>query len=525
MGSIFVDGFDKYVERDDMFKGEWTGYEGNDIKNNFIFVDGIAPLNIGKALRMNGEGSVDVQLYKTLAATYTTMTVGFHFKGDIQEGFLNGFGWRDGTDAQFSISIDATGRILLKKGRPDTGTLIATSAESLSNGVTHSIEATITFHATTGAYDVFLDGVQVLNATNIDTTDTANNSVDGIFKFSAETSGAFIARNAIWDSLYLLDDSGGAPLNAILGQAVVETTFPTSDSATAFSVVQGYIGAPYNDQTSSNRTANQLYLRKFTAPVAGNIASVAIMPAATNGTVKFKAAIYADNGSGTAPDGTALKAGDEITGATADAALTLTLPSVLAVTATTIYWIGYITDTTLSMRDTDNDSLGFTASATYSSGVPDPAPTMSSGAGSTELWANVTGITSEFAVVDFEPEDLTSAVVEDIEASLLTGDLSYVSSSTVNHEDLYGHNALRTAPSTIFTIAVKNLAAKSDGGARTFDCRCKSVATTSSGGTTGHSPATSYAYFSSFVDLDPDAAAAWTEATLNAASKGHKLIS
>jgi hypothetical protein len=383
----------------------------------------------------------------------------------------------------------------------------------------------VTFHGSTGVVTVNLDGVQIINITGQNTAPSGTAQADGIV-LAVRGGGGNAQTICEFDNIYVLDNTGAAPLNAILGQPIVETTFSTSDSTTQFTMQANYFGAPYNNSGSVGiGGANKLYLRKFTAPWAGNIASLAVMPAASSATARFKGAIYADNGSGTAPSGSPLKAGTEVTGCTIDTTLTLTLPSVLAITASTIYWIGYVTDESVNMRSSDDTTLGFNATATYTSGVPDPAPTMTSGKESVELWANVTGITTEYTEINFDPENIAQPILQDIDSSLILGDLSYISSSTVNHEDLYGHNALVTNPSTIFTICVKPLAAKSDAGARTYDVRVKSGgAATDSGSNTGISPGQSYTYGWSFWDTDPNTSAAWTKAALDAATKGHKII-
>lgn len=530
MALLFIDGFDKYSHWDELENsGEWTAneLEGGGSSQPAI-VDGLT--EPGRAIQIQGGASGGpLRMWKTLSGTYATIVFGFTINMEINNlSDYAGVQLLDGATEQLGIGFNGNGQLTVRRGSMVSGTLLDTSTETISNGANHTLEVKVTINTTTGSVVANLDGVEITNISGVNTDANASGQLD-TFAFSVDSGGSTASTLCKFDNLYILDTTGGSPLNDILGEPIVETTFPNSDVQQQWTIQTTYMGEPWRTaDVTPQPGANRLYLRKFTAPVTGNIDSLQCIPAATNGTARFKGAIYADNGSGTAPSGSPLKAGDEITGTTAGANLTLTLPSSLAITSGTIYWIGWITDSSVNMYETDDGLAAFRATATYTSGVPDPAPSMTSGIENLALWANVSGMSDNYTQVDFNPDGIADAVLLEVSQageSQALGDLSYNDSSTVNNEDLYGHNALVNNPSTIFSAVTKALIRKTDGGARTIDIRMKSGTTSSSGARSGLSPSTSYTYLWSNFDTDPDTGSAWTKAGLDAASRGQKVAS
>jgi hypothetical protein len=296
----------------------------------------------------------------------------------------------------------------------------------------------------------------------------------------------------------------------VRGDSRVETLFPTADASVAFTPSQGVIGAYYSlSNSTSYISGGQLFLRKFTAPVSGTVNSISIVPTASAGGANFKPAIYADN---TGSPGTLLSSGSQVTGATASTTLTMPLTTPQSLTAGTSYWLGYVTDTALTMQRQDNSSFatnaGYTASITYSSAPPSTAPSMSSGESSLQVWGNVTGMSTNFSETNEVPPG---------------GDLSCVTSSTVGAEDLYSFNALSSTPSNIAGVKVSTLLRKTDTGGRTITVQLKSGSTEVTG--SSQSPAVSYAYYANYQDTDPNTSAAWTASGVNSVTAGTKIAS
>ena len=192
-----------------------------------------------------------------------------------------------------------------------------------------------------------------------------------------------------YDDLYLDDGTG----SILATNPVVETHVETSDSATAqFSVGASVFGASVNYSNATNAPgANTLFLRAFTPTVSGTLASISTIPAATSSTAKFKAVVYADSSN---KPGSLLATGNEVVG-TGTAAwnnvLTSSFSSPPSLTAGTQYWIGFITDTSVALELSDNNTNGQQASNTYTSGAPGTAPTMSTGKNDWILWGNLDG--------------------------------------------------------------------------------------------------------------------------------------
>jgi hypothetical protein len=122
-------------------------------------------------------------------------------------------------------------------------------------------------------------------------------------------------------------------------------------------------------------------------------------------------------------------------------------------------------------------------------------------------WTPLTG-GSNFAMVD---------------ETLVDGDTSYVFSSTVNQEDLYGVGPLSSTPVAISAVQVRVCARKDDATTRTM------ASSLSSGGTLTHGATFaltgSYQYQRDIYVDDPHTSASWIAAGVDAALIGQKVIS
>jgi hypothetical protein len=254
--------------------------------------------------------------------------------------------------------------------------------------------------------------------------------------------------------------------------------------------------------------ANELFLRPFTTGPSATLASVNCIPGATSASAKFKAVVYADSSG--APTGATKATGAEVTGTTSGTTLTSAFASPPTLSASTVYWLGFITDTSVLLQESDSNTLAYKAANTYGSGPP-TTPTMTGNQGSWVIWGalNTTGVNWYEENIDPAP-----------------GDISYVTDSTSGHEDLYSFPALTTPnPTTVYAVAVKGYIRKTDAGARTVDLRCKSSTTDSAGTNAGQTPATTYGWLDSFFETDPNGSIAWTATAVNSATSGFKVAS
>ena len=97
-------------------------------------------------------------------------------------------------------------------------------------------------------------------------------------------------------------------------------------------------------------------------------------------------------------------------------------------------------------------------------------------------------------------------------------DTSYVEGATSGLIDTYNYTNLATSPSVIAAVAVKSFAKNADVGSKTFRTKCLSNVTYSNGADVAL--AVSYKSFFDAYAVDPNTAAAWTAAGLNAAEFG-----
>jgi hypothetical protein len=491
MAEIFWDGFDKYgpvnsYPTNSTMGSEWTTVPSSSAS----FVAG----RFSNSLALQMTYSF-VSASRTLPSNYSRLIGGIALNPNLSgnSGVILG----DAGTNQCAVGFNSSGKLVLWNGGLG-GTQVAISTASITANTWHYVEWDLTF-ASSGSYNVYLDGVSVFSGTG--NLKNSSNSYANQVILGGNTCN--------FDDMYLFDSTGSTN-NAVRGDSRIETLFPTADASVAFTPSQGVIGAYYSLSNSTTyMSGGQLYLRKFTAPVSGTLHSISIMPATTSSGANFKPAIYADN---SGSPGTLLSTGSQVTGATALTAVTMPLTTAQSLTAGTSYWIGYVTDTTLSMQRDDNSSFatnaGYSASVTYTSAPPSTTPSMSSGQTSVQLWGNVTGMATNYSEVNEVPPG---------------GDLSCVTSSTVGAEDRYSFNSLSSTPSNIGGVKVSALLRKTDVGARTITVQLKSGSTEVAG--SSQSPATSYSYFANYLDTDPNTSAAWTASGVNSVTAGTKVAS
>lgn len=126
------------------------------------------------------------------------------------------------------------------------------------------------------------------------------------------------------------------------------------------------------------------------------------------------------------------------------------------------------------------------------------------GAGTNTQFTPLSG--SNYANVDESPHD---------------SDTTYNSSSTLNHIDTYAMSAIDAVTgSTIRGVQVNVVAKKDDAGSRSIGV----IAYTGTIGISGNNAlGTAYSSFSNMFQLDPNTAAAWTEAGVNGMECGLKV--
>lgn len=505
---VFTEGYDKYgpVGVADFTtraaQGEWNTYSGN--AGGLTIVNSLVGPGYAARFATAGNPNAFNGFTKNLPASYARAIGGFCFSSAFGNGPV-GITLYDSGTAQVSVVCNGSGFIEVRRG-DNISTVIATTLQSVSINTVHWVEYDITIHNTTGIIKIWLDGIATsINLTGQNTRVSSNNSYNQFANTCRAASG--FSHDATFDHLYLwcYTASGGSETPALTNW-IIETQTCNADDTSNWSIGAHAIQNEYDNRTNNAPGANQLALEQVTADASGNITGLAVLPAGTSATAKFKAVIYANNAG--APD-TLLATGTEVTGCTAGTLLDLPLSSPFAVTSGTIYWFGYITDTSVSLY-ANSKTTGYKKANTYASGPPSPAGSgFTTGQATWLMLAKMSGVTTHYTQLD-------DAIPLD--------DLSYNVSSTATQEDLMGFPALSVTPAVIYSVAVKGRIAKSDSGARTIDLRTKSGATTSSGNVAGQAPSLTYQYLSSYFLTDPNTSAAWT-GTLSGVKHGIKVAS
>lgn len=115
-----------------------------------------------------------------------------------------------------------------------------------------------------------------------------------------------------------------------------------------------------------------------------------------------------------------------------------------------------------------------------------------------------------------------STNVSRVQEAANDGDTTYNSTSTSGHVDTFNHGALSSTPAVIFGVAVHATIRKDDVTARSARTKMISGATTQNGATTVVD--TTYKWFVDQYIVDPNTAAAWTAANVNATKIGYEHI-
>jgi hypothetical protein len=104
----------------------------------------------------------------------------------------------------------------------------ATSTGTLTLDSYHAVQVKAVAHATTGSVEVWINGVEFVTATNIDTMPSSGNQYFGRVTFGAVVSGA----DQFFDDICLWDDSGSDWNDWTDGKDLrIDTLYPNADTA------------------------------------------------------------------------------------------------------------------------------------------------------------------------------------------------------------------------------------------------------------------------------------------------------
>jgi hypothetical protein len=545
MSVIFFDGLTKYHVQNTIiwagtFFNEWgpTNLQG-DVSTVSTDTSSLVPGRFGTDTGLQSQltaglvnGGRCVYQQRSFGVNYSRVVGGCWVRPTLGTTYY-GIVLSDGLyTPQIGVVVNSSGTLNVLVGGNAKGfptTVVATSTATVSSGSDHWLEWDITIHNTAGAYQVWLDGTSVIGpVTNVNTrggTGSNQCNVFGVGHYNSGQGAGTVATGGISGHYYLLNPLDGVYPTARLGDCRVEKLVASADTQKQFNAVSysmasggasGFSGG-INDAPASwwwatggtnSYGANALIIRKFQPKTSGVLRWVGLSPQTTAAGANFTAALYADNGSGTAP-GALIATGTQVTGITSGVGLILPMPSP-AIVAGTIYWIGILYDTTWTTPLSDQSSHAYFISRTYSLGFPSPWSGSLSGLSTFQLATRVENPGDNFACV---------------QNILVSGSEESVQSGAVGAEDLYSTPGIAFVPASVYCARISGWAWKSDANVRNLSIQMSSSGVDGSGtlGSGGAPLLTTANYYTSYFPTDPNTGAQWTAAAINAALIGMKV--
>jgi hypothetical protein len=198
-------------------------------------------------------------LSKSLPTNYATLHCGaaVYFTG----ANIPQIAFQDAGSIQVDVIINTNGSISVRRGG---STVLGTTAPGLvPNNSWNHIGFKSTINNTTGTYDVWLNGVNVLTGTGANTRFTSNNYAN---QFSLGTVSGVV----YFDDVYVGDTSGSAPGNDFIGDTRIDTQYPNGAGnyaqwtpSTGFNW-QNVDETPPNGDTDYNSVATVGHIDSFT---------------------------------------------------------------------------------------------------------------------------------------------------------------------------------------------------------------------------------------------------------------------
>lgn len=221
MAILFIDGFDHYATSDILKK--WSNNE-----NTSWTIAPTSGRRGGGAIAMDYSG---YSLIKNLSEPTSTIVLGHamyavSYNGSAYQPIIT---LSDAGTLQFLVGVQADGSISVKNGILDnttyTGTIIGMSSPGIMLfGVWQYIEIKATISKTVGSVVVRVNGVAVINISNVITQVTANPYITGI-SYSIRGSA-----NSMLDDLYICNQTGTTN-NNFLGDSRIDTLYPTRNGS------------------------------------------------------------------------------------------------------------------------------------------------------------------------------------------------------------------------------------------------------------------------------------------------------
>jgi hypothetical protein len=178
-----------------------------------------------QAMRSVATNGGDNRIIKNFSS-HATWIVGFAFQADQIGTTTSILRIQDGSTQQMEVKISPSGLFLVSRA----GTTLATGSQIITPTLYYHVQFKTTIHNTTGAYELRVNSVTELSATNVDTQNSAN----------ATASQIHLGKDALgsgtgweFDDYWICNgaDSGvsGAPNNDFLGDLRIQLRMPSGN--------------------------------------------------------------------------------------------------------------------------------------------------------------------------------------------------------------------------------------------------------------------------------------------------------
>lgn len=180
-----------------------------------------------------------------------TWIVGFDFKITetiVSSGYFYAFYDTTSDDANCQIGLRFTsgGLIQICRGNPSSATVIATGSTAIPLDTWKYVELKVTFHNTSGSYELRIEDQVELVASNVDTQNTGNASANIL-----ALRWLNVGTNGVAFDNYYIADTQGTINNTFLGPIRIDTYVPAADDSVQFTPSSGANWECVDDNSST----------------------------------------------------------------------------------------------------------------------------------------------------------------------------------------------------------------------------------------------------------------------------------
>ena len=215
MSLIHMDGFDLYASNADVSAIYTSNMSLNTTAGRFG----------GGAIY---SGAYYYYMAYPMPAGHTEVWVGMAY--NCQNGSSSGglLGFYSASGCEGALFYNASSNTLTLCTNSGNNNIVGTVSGVYLLSAYHWIEVHFKMHASAGVMELWVDGVQLLNLTGLNTTSRGGSTLSSVY-FANDQSGDGLA--CYIDDIYILDPTTGSFNTGRLGDSRIETLKPTSDAS------------------------------------------------------------------------------------------------------------------------------------------------------------------------------------------------------------------------------------------------------------------------------------------------------